>query len=150
MIPVKALANQLSTLLAADASTLAPPALANKVGLVVANFTPTPATVYGDLVISAAASLTPIAVPVGAQAESVDPVTGEYVVEIIPPLGGYRWETPPGFTGPVTVYGFALFDNGAANLWGSVKIDTPILLNGPNQVVTAPPLTFRIDGTKIT
>lgn len=149
MIPVKALSEQLAILLAADATTLAPAVNANKVGLVVANFTPTPDTVYGDLVISADTGLTPLLGVAGAQPESIDPLTGEFVVRISPPLGGFRWETPGGFTGPVTVFGFALFNNAANALYGSLKLTTPIILNGPNQAVVAPDLTFSIDGTRI-
>lgn len=149
MKPVRSLSNQLSTLLAANTATIGA-AAANKVGLIVAPFVPAVELVLADLMLSADTGLVPLAGVAGAQFESVDPVTGELIVEVKPPAGGFRWETPVGFTGPVTVFGFALVDNGAANLWGTELLQPPILLTGPNESIIAPPLQFRIDPTKVT
>lgn len=148
MIPSKTLAATISALLAADTNYLAN-ATAMKVGLITANFTPTIDTVIGDLTISVAAGLVALAGVAGAQLESVDPVTGELIVEVKAPAGGFRWETPGGFTGPVTVYGFALGNGAMTALIGTHKLATPIVLNNANQAITAPALEFRIDPTQI-
>lgn len=149
MKPVRALSNQLSTLLAADTATIGA-AAANKLGLIVAPFVPGVDLLLADITLSAATGLVPLAGVAGAQFESVDPVTGELIVEVKPPAAGFRWETPVGFTGPVTVYGFALIDNGAANLWGTQSLPDPIVLTAANQSIIAPAIQFRIDPTKIT
>lgn len=142
-------ANQfVASLLNADTTWLAN-AAPNKVGLIVADFTPSIDQVLADLTISADTGLVPIAGVAGAQTVSKDPVTGEDVITIKPPAGGFLWETPGGFTGPVTVYGFAFFDGAATTLLGTHKLDTPIVLNGGDQIVQAPALTFRIDCQKI-
>lgn len=148
MKPVNLLADTLSVLLAADTTYLAN-ATAMKVGLITAPFTPSIDRLMGDLTISAVTNLTPIAGVAGTQENSKDPVTGELIVEVKPPAGGFRWNTGSGFPGPVTVYGFAL-GNGAMNLlYGTESLPTPIILTADFQTVEAPSLTFRIDSTQI-
>ncbi len=148
MKPVKALARTISTLLAADTTYLAS-ATAMKVGLITANVAPTLNTLMADLTISVATGLVALAGVSGAQNESIDPVTGELLVEVKPPAGGFRWETPAGFTGPTIVYGFALGNGAMTVLLGTLMLDTPITLNDENQTINAPPLVFRLDPTKI-
>lgn len=145
---VNTLSNTLSTLLATDTAFLAN-ATAMKVGLITAPFTPSIERVMADLTISAATGLVPLAGVAGAQLESVDPITGELIVEIKAPAGGFRWETPVGFTGPVTVYGFALGNNAMTTLFGTESLPNPIVLTVENQALTAPELSFRIDPTKV-
>jgi len=148
MKPTRTLANTLATLLAADTSFLAN-ASAPKVGLITAPFTPSIDRVIGDLTISALTGLVPIAAVAGGMPESVDPVTGELIVEIEAPTGGFRWETGGGTTYPVTVYGFALGNNAMNNLYGTESLETPVTLTADNQSITAPPLKFRIDPTQV-
>lgn len=148
MIPIRALADQLAELLATNTTALAN-ASAVKVGLIVAPFTAAHERVMADLSISAATGLVPIAGTAGAQNASVDPVTGDKLVEIKVPAGGFRWETPGGFTGPVTVYGFALGNNAMTTLWGMHVLTTPQTLDGEGQSITAPTLLFRIDSSKV-
>jgi hypothetical protein len=148
MKPARLLANTLSTLLAADTANLAS-ATAMKVGLITAPFTPSIDQLMADIEISVLTGLVALAQTAGAQNESIDPITGELIVEIKPPAGGNRWETPVGFTPPVTVYGFALGNNAMTVLLGTHKLDEPIVLTGDNQSITAPPLEFRIDPNKI-
>lgn len=148
MKPVRALANTLSTLLAADAAYLAHATLAIKVKLITAPFTPSLDRVAADLSIAAGGGLDPILGSTGAQLESVDPVTAELIVEIKAPAGGFRWETT-GVPSPViNVYGFALTTN-AGVLLGMHKLDAAIALTDVNQSITAPPLVFRIDPNKV-
>jgi len=143
------LIDTIGPLLAADVPTLAPVA-ANKVALITDNFVPDMDASIGDFTLGSTTGLTPIAGVAGTQLESRDPVTGEVIVEIKTPAGGFRWETPDPFTdGPITVYGFLLIDNGAANWLGVHKLTDPITLDGPNQQITAPALTFAIDATKV-
>lgn len=148
MKPTRTLANTLSTLLAADATYLAN-LTAMKIGLITAPFTASIDRVMADLTISALTGLVPLAATAGGQLESVDPVTGELIVEVKVPAGGLRWETGGGTTYPVTVYGFALGNNGMTVLLGTETLDPPVTLTADNQAVTAPTLEFHIDPTKI-
>jgi len=149
MIPSETLTALIAGLLAADAASVANP-VACKVGLIVANFTPTIDLLMADLVISADTGLVAIAGVPGSQLESIDPDTGELIVEVKTPAGGFRWETPIGFTGPVTIFGYALGNNAMTTLWGTQRLDPPLTLTDPNQAHTAPVLQFRIDPNKIT
>jgi len=148
MKPTRLLANTLSTLLAADTANLAN-AVAMKVGLITAPFTPSIDRVMADLTISALTGLVPLAMVAGAQLESVDQASGELVVEIKVPVGGARWETGGGTTYPVTVYGFALGNGAMTTLYGTHSLTTPVTLTPDNQAITAPALTFRIDPTQV-
>lgn len=148
MKPTKALANTLATLLAADTTFLAN-GTAMKVGLITAAFTPSLDRVMADLTISALTGLVPLAGVSGAQVESIDPITGELVVEIKAPAGGFRWETGGGTTYPVTVYGFALGNNAMTTLLGTHSLDAPVTFTADNQSITAPELAFKIDSSQI-
>lgn len=148
MKPVRVLINQVANLLATDISTLGG-AQASKVGLIIAPFAPGVDLVLSNLTIAAAAGLTPLAGVSGPQLESIDPMTGENIVEIKAPAGGFRWETPGGFVGPVSVFGYALTDNAGAVLLATQAVNPAITLTDANQSLTAPALTFRIDGTKM-
>ncbi len=150
MKPSRTLAGLLSSLLAADTSSIAHGTNAVKVGVVTENINPTLDSVIGDFTVATADGLAALSGVVGAQLESVDPVTGELIVEIKPPAGGFRFELT-GVTGaPYTVYGFVLMNSAASAWYGFEKLETPITLTAVNEAITAPALKFRIDPTKIT
>lgn len=148
MKPVKLLANTLSALLAADTDTLAN-VTPMKVALITQPFTPSIDRVIADLTLAAGHGLDPLAGVAGTQNESIDPIDGSLVVEIKPPAGGFRWETSGGFTGPLTIYGFALCDGPVTLLYGTETLATPIPLSADNQAIDAPPLRFKIDPSQI-
>jgi len=148
MKPTKALANTISTLLAADTTILAN-ASAMKLALITQPFTESLDRLAGDLTMASASPLAPVAATAGAQENGVDPVTGELKVEVKPPAGGFRWETGTGFSGPVTIYGYALTNNAGSSLIGMQALADPITLTGDNQSHTAPAIEFRIDPSKI-
>ncbi len=150
MTPVRALVNTLSTLLAADTGMLAN-ASAMKMAVIIANFTASLDRVVADLTLATIDGLAPLAMTAGAQNESVDPVTGELIVEIKAPVGGARWELSAVVGAPYTVYGFALTNNAGSTLLGMFKLDTPVVMNAVNQAIVAPAeaLKFRIDPTQV-
>ena len=148
MKTTRTITDPIATGLAEDVSFLAA-ASSNRVGLIVANFDPSIDLIFTDLTISVATGLTPINVTPGNQLESRDPVTGELIVTLRAPTGGWRWETPVGFVGPVTVYGFSLTDNSGVVLMATHKLANSIILTDPNQTIFAPDLGFRIDPSQI-
>lgn len=125
MLPMRALRLALGELLAADTTTLAP-VTANKVALIVAAFSLTENLVVGDLTLASFTGSTPKSGAAGAQQAGVDPVTGDQVVTILAPAGGWRWECTAAPGVPQIVYGFALLDSTLATLLGAAILDNPV------------------------
>jgi hypothetical protein len=94
----------------------------------------TPATFIGS---------TPIEVELGAQGEGTDPNNDDGIISILPPVGGFRWETTATTNLPQTIYGFALMNEAQTTLFGAEALETPIVLTGTNQVVQLPEVQFR-------
>lgn len=143
-LPMKAVRLALGDLLAADAATLAPVALANKVALVKASFVLNEDLVLGTLTLADFTGSTPIAGVVGAQQSGVDPVTGDQVVTILPPAGGYRFEATNAANLPQTIYGYIITDNAGAVLLGAALFPVPITLTGAGQYVDCGIVESRI------
>jgi len=125
----------LASLLAAQASGLAPAADPNAISLIMADFTPTEDLVIGDLTFATFTGSTPIDGFVGAQEYWIDPATDEYMITLIEPANGWRFEVQDTANLPQTIYGFALH-NGAKNvLLGVHHFDEPITLTMALQAI---------------
>jgi len=135
MIGTTALNNQMAALLVADADTLAPAMNANKIALVTTPFTPTPATVVGDLTLASGNGLDPIAGATGSQLAGTDPLTGDVVMTVKPPAGGYIWTSSGSITVPITVYGYALLSNDLSNYIAGALLAEPQIINIDGQVI---------------
>jgi hypothetical protein len=146
MLPMKALRLKLGTLLAADAATLAPAANENEIALIVADFALSENLVIGDLTLASFTGGDPIPGVVGAQETGIDPITLQQVIEIIPPVGGYRWEPTVGGELPITVYGYALTTAASAALLAVEKLGAPQTLTDVGQFVVYAPvlMTFVV------
>lgn len=143
MVPTRALREKAMQLLAADAATLAPAANANKIALVKAAFVPAETLVFADLDLADFDGSTPILGNTGAQPEGLDPATNDSLVDITPPVTGYRFETTGVTNLPQTIYGFALVNNAADTLLASGLFDAPIELTAINQRVDVVNPTLR-------
>jgi hypothetical protein len=126
MIITDTLEVRLPTLLAADASTLAPAALALAVSLVTAPFTPGRNTRYADLTKAAGAGLEPKAPAVGAQTMGFDPSKNAWKVILKEPAGGWNWVSTGVETPAETVEGYVVSNNDNSQTYGS-----DVLPNGP-------------------
>lgn len=135
MLPVKSVRLQLGELLAADATTLAPATNANKVALIASPFTPSENLVIGDLTLATFTGSTPLAGATGTQQVGVSPSTGDQIITIKDPAGGYRWECTATPTAPETIYGFALMDNAGAVLLAVEAFDTPITISASGEEI---------------
>lgn len=139
VLPMEALRLQLGVLLAADATTLAPASLENKIALIIAPFVLAETLVYSDLVLAAANGLAPLAGIAGAQGVAQDPVSQSQIITILPPPTGWRWvSSGSGF--PITVYGAALIDNGATTLLAVEQFSVPIQLTAAGYQVEIDPV----------
>lgn len=126
MLPMKALRLQLGDLLAADTTTLAPATNANKIALVNASFTPNENLAIGDLSFATFTGSTPKAGAAGTQGVGNDPTTGDQIITILTPVGGWRWTCTSAPTAPETIYGYALTDNAGATLLGVAALPAPV------------------------
>lgn len=134
MLPMEPVRLQLGVLLAADTTTLAP-ATANKIALIKAPFTPQESLVVADLTLADFGGSTPIAGAAGAQAVAIDPATGDQIITIKDPAGGYRWVTTNLTNLPQTIYGYCLLDTTLATLLAVQTIPTPVGLTAVGQQV---------------
>lgn len=134
MLPMQALRLKLGTLLAADATTLANTS-ANLMALIMAPFSLGETLTIADLTLATFATSTPIAGNGAAQGAGIDPASGQQIITILTPLGGWRWVVTAGTSLPQTIYGFALTDSTGATLLAAGQLPTPIALTRVGDVV---------------
>jgi hypothetical protein len=135
LLPTLALRLQLGTLLAADATTLAPVSNANKVALVNMAFTPNENMLIGALSFATFTGSTPLAGAAGAQGVGIDPATGDQIVTVLAPAGGWRWTCTAAPVSAETIYGYALTDHGGTTLLGTALLTPPISITEVGDLV---------------
>jgi len=144
MLPIKAVRLQLGELIAADATTLAPPALANIVRLVMAAFAAEENLVVADLTFATFDGSTALAAGLGTQQVGIDPVTLEQIVTIKEPAGGWRFEVTGATNLPQTIFGYALLTDGSAALLAVNQFLEPITLSAIGEEINLGTLKFTI------
>jgi len=140
---VKFFRASLASLLAAQASGLAPAADPNAISLIMADFTPTEDLAIGDLTFATFTGSTPIDGVIGAQEYWIDPSTGEYMITLIEPANGWRWEVQDAVNLPQTIYGYALHNGLKTALLGVHHFDTPITLTETLNAIDIGSATIR-------
>jgi hypothetical protein len=135
LLPTFAVREQLGNLLAADATTLAPAMTANKIALVNQAFTPNENLTIAGLSFATFTGSTPIAGAAGAQGVGLDPATGDQVVTILAPAGGWRWTCTTAPTTAETIYGYALTNNAGTTLLGTELLPQPITISEVGDLV---------------
>jgi hypothetical protein len=128
MLATKPVRLQIGELLAADPTTLAPVANANKVVLIKSAFTPNELLTPADLTPADFDGSTAKLAAVGTQQAGLDPATGDQVITIVEPVGSWRWETTGTTNLPQTIYGYGLYDNTLATLLGIALLPAPLTL----------------------
>lgn len=127
MLPMRDLRLALGELLAADVDTLAPVA-ANKIALVALAFALTENLTVAGLTFATFTGSTPKGGVAGDQQAGISPLTGEQVITILSPVGGWRWECTAAPAAPETIFGFALLDTTLATLLGAAILDAPVTI----------------------
>lgn len=144
MTPVASLIEAMAVALS-DSVPLAQASALNRVGLVMAPFTPSPTTAYADLVLATFTGATPKTVALGAQGAAQDPVTNQQVITIVEPVGGWRFVTTDAVNLPQTIYGFALFDStGPGPLIGCELLSEPVTLVAAGQEINLGTVKFTL------
>lgn len=149
MFPSLRTALRLSASLASDAATLGHATLPCKVALIENDFAEGNHLLASDLTKCAVAGLTPITCVTGTQNESIDPLTGELVVSMKVPAGGWRWECTDAVGLPKDIFGYALFDNAGTALYGATRFPQKRVISAVGHEVTTEEVAFRIDPTKM-
>jgi hypothetical protein len=139
MLPTLALRQEITTLLAADATTLAPAASANKIALILAPFTLNENTTLASLTLGSSGGLGPLAGATGTQPSGQNPTNLQQEILISPPAGGYKWTTS-GATYPTTIYGYALTNNAGTVLLALAALPAPITLTADGQIIDIDPV----------
>jgi hypothetical protein len=144
MIPTQAMLDAVATEIATDTTVLAN-ALFNQVFLIAAPFVPGAGLTIGGLVLASFTGSSPISNTSAVMLKYTDPLTGEWLVEIPPPVGGWHWQVNTNLTNlPQTIYGYGVMDNTGAILWGTNLLPTPLLLTAIGQGVDVPRVNFRL------
>jgi len=145
MLPMRTIRLQLGELLAADATTLAPSSAANKVALVMNDFTPSENLNVSNLTLATFDGGNPISGITGTQPVGLDAQTGDQIITISPPAGGWRWEVTGSANLPQTIFGFALLDDTLSTLLASEKFIPPIGLSSVGQEISIGTITIRLN-----
>lgn len=124
--PAAALQPAAVALLAADAATLAPAANANHVHLIKVPFVPDYATPFNAADEATFAGGAAKSAGLAAQPSYRDPVTGEFVINLKEPVGGWVWIATADPAAAETIYGVVVTDNTDADVIGSGLLDEPV------------------------
>lgn len=73
---------------------------------------------------------------------SQDPLNGDELVNLLPPVGGWRWEATNGTNLPQTIFGYAVYTDSLT--LDTVLLDEPIELTAANQAVDLGSIIVRI------
>lgn len=142
ILPMAFIRQALATLLASDTATLANGA-GNHIRLIKAPFALSENTLYADLSFADFTGAgSGINIVVGAQEVGQDVNTGDWVITLNPPVGGFRWITGDLLHLPQTIYGYAVTDSAGTTLIGLAAFDTPITLVAANQEINIGPARF--------
>jgi len=115
-----------------------------KLDLLAAPFTPGPNFTLANGTLATFDGYAPV-VAASPPQQSVDPATGQLIISLVPPVGGFYWETTGGSNLPQTIHGFVATTNGTTVPIGSELFTAPIVLSGTAQsiVIGAAKLTLR-------
>lgn len=143
---MKAVRLRLGELLAADATTLAPATDANIIALIAAPFTESENLTVAGLTLATFTGSAPIEGATGSQQSGVKPATGEQVVTILAPAGGWRWECTAAPTTPEGIFGYCLLSNDGLTILGVTTLPTPQSIAGVGDFIDlgAVELTFTL------
>ena len=86
----------------------------------------------------------PIALPLGAQSEGLDPTTFDSLIIFQEPAGGFVYTTTGPWLVDQTVYGYYVTNLGGTVLYGSQLFSTPIVLTAAGLILDAGDVELRL------
>jgi hypothetical protein len=138
MVPSRTIRNAAMALLAADTATFAPAADAIYMVLFQSEFIPSESLLLADLEKADFAGYADIAIELNAQQVGYQPGTDDSVMDVLPPVGGFRWESTADIDPAQTIYGWGILNHAKTVLMASEIFDTPIVLTLAHQRVELP------------
>lgn len=146
MIPSRDLWQSFIDAAAADTAFLAD-AVANKVHLAMAAFTPGLDLPLGSLTEATFTGSAALSAGTGAQPVSFDVPTGFEIITVKEPAGGWSWVCTVAPGAPETIHGWYLTDNAGAVLYGSGLLDAPVTIDDAGQGLSIPRITLSFAET---
>jgi hypothetical protein len=149
MIMADTLLAQMATLLAHDTTTLAHAVTGPVVALIKTAFTPSATLDLATVTEADFGGYAAIPATAGNQNTGIDPSTGDRIIELVSPAGGWRWavtsNVPPL---PQTIYGWVACASAAPLLtyYGSDLFPEPVILNSIGDVLVIPSARWTIPG----
>lgn len=143
MQPTRELWRRGPDLLAADAMTLAPVADACRVHLISASFVPSLDLTIAALTPSPFDGGQPKEAGLGAQPIYYDALDGMLTIRIKEPVGGWNWECTLDPVAPVTIYGVFLTNQDDDELYGSMLLPNPVVIDAADQGIGIGDITFK-------
>lgn len=127
MIPTTLILNSIPTLIAGDTANLAA-AAAKHVHLITSPFTPGPLTDFTGLTEATFTGSTALNAASGAQQSFRDAASGQLVVQLIEPVGGWHWKCTVAPGSPEVIVGYCVTDVGDTITYGSALLTTPVTI----------------------
>lgn len=149
MTPTTVIQSAVGTLLGADTTTLAEATPFVEVHLIKSPFTPAPTLVIGDLTLADFDGYAPLHAASAATQVFIDPATGDQIVQVREPAGGWHWATTGITNLPQTIHGFALTKADGSILYGAELLSPVVILNGSGQGLDVDQVHFRIPNGSI-
>lgn len=149
MQPTNALLQEMATLLATDPASLAPATDALFIHLSASPFSPSLETDLTDITAPTFTGYAAKSPVVGAQPKWKDPATGEWIIQLKPPAGGFVWVTTDAVGLPQTIFGYVVTDHTNAITYGSALLPTPVTLTAGSQGVDIGEVTLRLTNSAL-
>jgi len=149
VVPTQAFLDAVAAAIEAATTTLSPVALIEAV-LFKAPFVPGPGLLIGGLTVADFDGYAPLAVDATGAQLFKDPSTGEWILQLEEPAGGWHWQTTGLTSLPQTIYGYGITDSTGAVLHGTALLDTPVVLSAVAQGVDIGQVRFRLGSNALT
>jgi len=144
MKPTKVIEDRFAALLATDTTTIAAVGSAPNVHLIKEAFVPSRTTDFLSMEEAGFTGGGAKAATAGNQQSFTDPVTGNTVVQLLEPAGGWHWQATAAPPEPETIYGYVVTDNDNEVTYGSGLLDTPVVITDIGDAVDIPQVRFNI------
>jgi len=151
MYPMRLLSDEIGELLAVNPPLFQAVTAQNLIRLIIAPFALEQGLVPADLTFAdfdgstAKNIIGDVDMQVG-----IDPITGEQIITIPEPVGGWRWEVTGVTNLPQTVYGYALLTLASADVIAVAQLPVPIPLTIVGHEVNLGTVEFRVNVVPLT
>lgn len=114
------------------------------IGLADEAFVPTPQLELGDITEASFTGYARVTMNGNVLNVSKDPLTGDNILTVVPPVGGWYWEVTGGTGLPKTIYGWFLLSDDTVTLFGSDLLEEPVTLTASGQSVALGQIKLRL------